>query len=245
MDNISFPLAFFAGILSFLSPCVLPLVPSYISFITGVSFEDLRDRTDSKKIRFLTITNSISFILGFSTIFIALGASSSAVGNFLFQYQDWIRIGGGILVIIFGFFVSGLIKLDFLSREMKFHMSGKPMGYIGSFFVGMTFAAAWTPCIGPILGTILLYASTKGSAVYGFKLLAVYSMGLAVPFFLSSLMFNSFLSYSGIIKKYMKYIMITSGLLLIVFGILMLTNNVRQLTGLFPNINIESKINLQ
>lgn len=238
-SNVSFSLAFLAGVFSFLSPCVLPLVPSYVSFITGISFEDLKEGTDRKKIRFLTITNSLAFISGFSLVFVALGASSSAVGRFLFDYQDWIRIGGGILVIIFGFFISGLIRLDFLSREMKFHVGGKPVGYIGSFFVGMTFAAAWTPCIGPILGTILLYASTQGSAVYGFKLLAVYSLGLAVPFFLSSLMFNSFLSYSGRIRKYMRYIMMANGALLIVFGLLMLTNNIRQLTAYFPDLGIK------
>jgi cytochrome c-type biogenesis protein len=238
MKDVSFPLAFLAGVFSFLSPCVLPLVPSYVSFITGVSFEDLKEGTDRKKIRHLTITNSLAFICGFSLIFVALGASSSAVGQFFFNYQDWIRIIGGILVIFFGLFVSGIVKLDFLTRERKFHLSGKPAGYIGSFFVGMTFAAAWTPCIGPILGTILLYASSHGSAAYGFKLLAVYSLGLAVPFFLSSLMFNTFLSYSAKIRKYMRFIMVSSGALLIVFGILLLTNNVRQLTALFPDIGI-------
>ncbi|MDH4231451.1 MAG: cytochrome c biogenesis protein CcdA [Nitrospirota bacterium] len=238
MKDVSFSLAFLAGVLSFLSPCVLPLVPSYISFITGVSFEDLKSSADRKRIRYLTITNSLAFISGFSLIFIALGASSSVVGRFLFEYQDYIRIIGGILVIFFGLFVSGMLKLDFLTRERKFHLTGKPAGYIGTFFVGMTFAAAWTPCIGPILGTILVYASSKASAVYGFKLLAVYSFGLALPFFLSSLMFNSFLSYSGKIRKYMRGIMIASGLLLIIFGILLLTNNVRQLTALFPDIGI-------
>jgi len=238
MKDVSFSLAFFAGLLSFLSPCVLPLVPSYISFITGVSFEDLKSSDDRKRIRFLTITNSLAFICGFSLIFIALGASSSIVGKFLFEYQDQIRIIGGIVVIFFGLFVSGALKLNFLTRERKFHLTGKPAGYIGTFFVGMTFAAAWTPCIGPILGTILVYASSKGSAVYGFKLLSVYSFGLALPFFLSSLMFNSFLSYSVKIRKYMRVIMIVSGLLLIVFGILLLTNNVRQLTSFFPDIGI-------
>ncbi|MDP2157698.1 MAG: cytochrome c biogenesis protein CcdA, partial [Nitrospirota bacterium] len=206
--------------------------------ITGVSFEDLKEGTDRKRIRFLTITNSLAFIAGFSLIFIALGASSSMIGGFLLQYQDWIRIIGGVLVIMFGLFVSGIIRLDFLAREQKFHLSGKPAGYVGTFLVGMTFAAAWTPCIGPILGSILLYASAKGSAVYGFKLLAVYSLGLAVPFFISSLMFNSFLSYSVKIRKYMKGIMLVSGLVLIAFGLLLLTNNVRQLTGLFPDIGI-------
>lgn len=238
MNDVSFSLAFFAGLLSFLSPCVLPLVPSYISFITGVSFEDLKSSDDRKRVRFLTVTNSLAFIAGFSLIFIALGASSSVVGRFLFEYQDSIRIIGGIMVIFFGLFVSGVLKLDFLTRERKFHLTGKPAGYIGTFFVGMTFAAAWTPCIGPILGTILVYASSKGSAVYGFKLLSVYSLGLALPFFLSSLMFNSFLSYSVKIRRYMRVIMIVSGLLLIVFGLLLLTNNVRQLTSLLPDIGI-------
>ncbi len=238
MKDVSFPLAFLAGVLSFLSPCVLPLVPSYVSFITGISFEDLKEGTDSKKIRFLTITNSLAFICGFSLIFIALGASSSAVGQFFFNYQDWIRIIGGVLVIFFGLFVSGIIRMDFLTRERKFHVSGKPAGYIGSFLVGMTFAAAWTPCIGPILGTILLYASSHGSAAYGFKLLSVYSLGLAVPFFLSSLMFNTFLSYSAKIRKYMRVVMMSSGALLIVFGILLLSNNVRMLSSLFPDIGI-------
>lgn len=238
MREVSFPLAFLAGILSFLSPCVLPLVPSYVSFITGISFEDLREGTDRKKIRFLTVTNSLAFIAGFSTVFIALGASSSAVGKFFFEYQDWIRIVGGILVISFGLFVSGVIRMDFLTRERKFHMTGKPAGYIGSFLVGMTFAAAWTPCIGPILGTILLYASSQGSASYGFRLLAVYSLGLALPFFISSLMFNTFLSYAVRIRKYMRVIMVSSGVLLIAFGILLLTNNVRALTSFFPDLGI-------
>jgi cytochrome c-type biogenesis protein len=238
MKDVSFSLAFLAGVLSFLSPCVLPLVPSYVSFITGVSFEDLREGADRKRIRFLTITNSLAFIAGFSLIFVALGASSSAIGKLLFQYQDWIRIIGGVLVILFGFFVSGIIRLDFLTRERKFHLSGKPAGYIGTFLVGMTFAAAWTPCIGPILGTILLYAGSKGSAAYGFKLLAVYSLGLALPFFFSSLMFNSFLSYSATIRKYMRVIMGVSGAVLVIFGILLLTNNVRQLTALFPDLGI-------
>lgn len=238
MKDVSFPLAFLAGVFSFLSPCVLPLVPSYVSFITGISFEDLKEGTDRKKIRFLTITNSLAFICGFSLIFVALGASSSAVGQFFFKYQDWIRIVGGVLVIFFGLFVSGIVKIDFLTRERKIHVSGKPAGYIGSFLVGMTFAAAWTPCIGPILGTILLYASSHGSAAYGFKLLSVYSLGLAVPFFLSSLMFNSFLSYSAKIRKYMRVVMLLSGALLIVFGILLLTNNVRMLAALFPDIGI-------
>ena len=238
MKDVSFPLAFAAGLLSFLSPCVLPLVPSYVSFITGVSFEDLTGGVDKRRIRYLTITNSLAFVFGFSAVFMALGVSSSAIGKFLFTYQDVIRIVGGIVVIIFGLFVAGFLKIDFLTRDKKFHLSGKPMGYAGTFIVGMTFAAGWTPCIGPILGTILLYASTKGSALYGFKLLAVYSLGLAVPFFVSSLAMNSFLSYSRKLLRYMRFIMIASGLLLILFGVMLLTNRVRELTSIMPDIGI-------
>jgi cytochrome c-type biogenesis protein len=239
MKDVSFPLAFLAGFLSFLSPCVLPLFPSYVSFITGISFEDLTGGVDKRRIRYLTITNSLSFIAGFSAVFMALGASSSAIGKFLFEYQEWVRIIGGILIIVFGLFVAGFLKMDFLMRERKMHLSGKPMGYVGTFLVGMTFAAGWTPCIGPILGTILLYAGTQDSALSGIKLLAAYSLGLALPFFISSLAINSFLSYSRRLMKYMRGIMIASGLLLILFGIMLLTNRVRELTSLMPDFGIK------
>lgn len=237
-NSFPFIAAFLAGILSFLSPCVLPLVPSYISFITGLSCEDLKVCTDKKRIRFLSFTNSLAFVFGFSTIFVALGASSSVVGRFLFEYRDMIRIIGGVIVIFFGLFVAGFMNLNFLLRERKLHLSGKPAGYVGSFFVGMTFAAAWTPCIGPILTTILGIAIYKGSAIYGFKLLAVYSFGLALPFMLTSVGFNSFLAYSAKIRKYMRAIMITSGLLLIIFGVLLLSNKIRFLSSLVPDLGI-------
>lgn len=239
MKDISFSLAFLAGVLSFLSPCVLPLVPSYVSFITGISFEDLTGGADRKRIRYLTITNSLFFTLGFSAVFIALGASSSVIGRLMFEYQEWIRIIGGVIIIIFGLFVAGFLKIDFLTRDKKFHLGGKPAGYIGTFIVGMTFAAGWTPCIGPMLGAILVYAGSKGSAFYGFKLLAVYSLGLALPFFLSSLAINSFLCYSRRLQRYMRVIMIASGLLLIIFGIILLTNRMSELSGFLPDFGIK------
>ena len=239
MKDISFPLAFLAGVLSFLSPCVLPLIPSYVSFITGISFKDLTVGADRKRIRYLTITNSVAFIAGFSSVFIALGVSSSAIGKFLFEYSDLIRITGGILVIIFGLFIAGFLKLDFLLKDKKIHISGKPAGYIGTFIVGMTFAAGWSPCIGPILGTILLYASSKGSTIYGLKLLAVYSLGLAVPFFISALAINIFLTLSTKLVRHMRVIMIISGLLLIVFGIMLLTDKIRELGSLLPDFGIK------
>jgi len=239
MTDVSFPLAFLAGVASFLSPCVLPLVPSYVSFITGISFKDLTVGTDRKKIHYLTITNSLAFIAGFSAVFIALGISSSALGRFFDAYADYIRIIGGILIILFGLFVSGLVKLDFLMLDKKIYLSGKPGGYIGTFLVGMTFAAGWSPCIGPILGTILLYAGSKGSALFGFQLLAVYSLGLAVPFFLSALGLNLFLSYTPRIVKHMRVIMIMSGLILMIFGVMLLFDKVRELTRFIPDFGIK------
>jgi cytochrome c-type biogenesis protein len=238
MKDISIPMAFLAGLLSFLSPCVLPLLPSYVSFITGVSFEQLTSEKDRKRIRFLTITNSFAFVAGFSAVFISLGASSSFFGQLLYRYQEWIRIVGGILVIIFGLFISGIIKLDLFLKEKRLHLHGKPAGYLGSFLVGMTFAAAWSPCIGPILGTILLYAASEGSTSYGLKLLSVYSLGLGLPFFLSSLALNTFLSYSKVLYRFMRAIMLSSGLLLIIFGIMLLSNKVREISRLFPDLNI-------
>ena len=233
----SFPYigAFTAGLLSFLSPCVLPLMPSYISYITGVSFEDLQDATDKKRIQILTLVNSLFFILGFSLVFISLGASSSIIGKLLYSYQNWIRIIGGVVIIFFGLFVAGVFQVNILQREKRIHLRGKPTGYLGSTIVGTAFAAGWTPCIGPILGTILLYASAQGSTFYGVKLLSMYSLGLAIPFLFASFAFNSFLSYSKKIRKHMRLIMFASGLLLVVFGILLLTNKLTLLTSLFPS----------
>lgn len=237
MGEVSYPLAFLAGMLSFLSPCVLPLFPSYLSFITGLSFENLKDSTNKKQILFLTATNSFVFICGFTLVFMALGASSSALGGFFQTYNREIKIVGAVLIIIFGLFISGILNINFLLREKKIHLSGKPAGYVGTFLVGLTFALGWTPCIGPILGTILLYASTAGSAMYGLKLLFVYSLGLALPFFISSLAFNSFIGHFQKVYKHMKVIMAVSGVVLILFGILLLTDKLEVLSSLAPTLD--------
>ena len=236
----TFPLigALAAGMLTFLSPCVLPLIPSYVSFITGVSYDELKNGTDKKRIRFLIITNSLLFILGFSSVFIALGASSSAIGGFVSAYQDWIRIAGGVLVIFFGLFMIGFFRFSFLLKEKRFELRSNPAGYLGSFAVGVTFAAAWTPCIGPVLGVILVYAGTVGSAMYGVKLLALYSLGLAVPFFISALAVNAFLNYSKVLRRYMRHVLFVCGLLLILFGLLLVTDKLQQLTALLPTYTI-------
>lgn len=235
MKDVSFPLAFLAGILSFLSPCVLPLVPAYVSFITGLSIDELKSSPKITK----ALGNTFAFVLGFSTIFVSLGASSSLIGNLFLKYQDYLRIAGGIITIIFGLFIAGFIKLNFLMREKRFHINKGPAGYIGSFFIGMSFAAGWTPCIGPILGTILIYASSQASASYGFKLLSVYSLGLAIPFILSTLAINVFFTYTRKLNKFMKVITVVSGLVLIAFGIMLLTNRMGQFSALFPDLGVK------
>ena len=235
MNEVSYTLAFLAGLLSFLSPCVLPLVPAYVSFISGLTLDELRHTHHFTK----GLRSTIAFVLGFSSIFMALGASSSLLGALFIKYQDYIRVGGGILVIVFGIFTAGFIKLDFLMREKRFHLEKHPAGFAGAFLIGMAFAAGWTPCIGPILGTILIYAGSQASASHGIKLLAVYSLGLAVPFILSTLAINIFFSYTRKLQKFMRGVSIMSGLVLIAFGIILLTNNLGWLAGFFPNLDIK------
>jgi cytochrome c-type biogenesis protein len=230
-QQISGLIAFTAGLLSFVSPCVLPLVPSYITYITGVSFHALTDTKAKAKLRWLTFFHSLLFILGFSLVFVLMGASASYLGQILVKYQYWIMKGGGVLIILLGVHFTGIINLPFLQMEKRLEFRKKPLGYLGSFSVGIVFAAGWTPCIGPILSTILIYASTSKSFTTGMSLLAVYSMGLGVPFLLSSLAFNSFLSAFEKLKKYMRVITIVSGLFLIGIGILFLTDTFREITN--------------
>lgn len=231
-EEVSFLVAFTAGMLSFFSPCVLPLIPSYVSFITGFSFEELTGKVNRAHIRKETIINSLLFILGFSIVFILMGASSSFLGNALLRHQDIIRKVGGALIVFFGLYITGIIKLDFLLRERKVHhLHAKPMGLLGTVLVGMAFAAGWTPCVGPILGSILLYASTEGSVSRGMQLLFVYSLGLGIPFFLTSLAINSFLLHVKKINRYMKAITVTGGVFLIFVGVLIFTNSYQIFAG--------------
>jgi len=230
-QEISGMIAFSAGLLSFASPCVLPLVPSYITYITGVSFKELTEVEVRSKLRWAAILHSLFFIMGFSLVFILMGASATYLGQLLAQYQYWIMKGGGVLIILLGIHFTGIINIPFLQMEKRFEMRKKPLGYAGSFLVGIAFAAGWTPCIGPILSTILIYASASKSFTTGILLLTYYSIGLGIPFFLSSLAFNSFLSAFDEIKRYMRVITIVSGLFLIGIGILFLTDTFREINS--------------
>lgn len=242
--HLSIFVAFSAGFLSFISPCVLPLVPSFVTYITGLTFEDITSAKEKRRVRYITITNSLAFIGGFSSIFVLLGASATFIGEVFLSYQDIIQKIGGILIVLFGLYIMGVIKLNFLSSEKKFHIEHKPAGYVGSFLVGMAFAAGWTPCVGPILGTILLYASTTGSVAKGMGLLAVYSLGLGLPLFISALAINTFLSTFKVIARYMRWITILSGAFLIIVGIMIFTGSFTFLTSWFQQHGIGWSVEL-
>ncbi|CBE67131.1 MAG: cytochrome C biogenesis protein CcdA [Candidatus Methylomirabilis oxygeniifera] len=213
-----------AGIFSFLSPCVLPIFPSYLSFVTGLSFGELSGSVDNVKTRRAIILNALCFILGFSVVFMSLGASFSLLGRLLFDYQQILRKVGGVLVILFGLYIAGFLKLPFLARTFRVELHDRPAGYLGAFIVGVTFAAGWTPCVGPILGSILLYASTAKTAYMGILMLGAYSLGLAIPFFLSALALNRFLNYFDQLKHLVPIISAVGGIFLVVVGSLLLTN---------------------
>jgi cytochrome c-type biogenesis protein len=220
-QNISFVIAFAAGIFSFVSPCILPLVPAYLSYIAGIS---LKEADDMKNIRRTTFVHSFFFVLGFSIIFVLLGASATLLGRLLINYQNLIRQVGGIVVIFFGIYITGIIRIPFLEIERKITIKHKPAGLIGSLLVGMAFAAGWTACIGPILASILLMASTAQGAFSGVILLSFYSLGLGIPFVLTSLAINTFLVYFDRFKKYLRWVSIVSGIFLIMVGMLLLTD---------------------
>ncbi|HEV8243825.1 MAG TPA: cytochrome c biogenesis protein CcdA [Nitrospirales bacterium] len=236
--DISLFIAFAAGLLSFVSPCVLPLVPSYVTYITGLTLEELTSETERARVRGVIIINSLLFIAGFSAVFIAFGASASLVGQLLMTYQEFIRKLGGVLIVVFGLYVMGVLKIKFLMSEMRVHLQRRPAGYVGSVLVGVAFAAGWTPCVGPILGTILLYAGTVDSVLTGVKLLASYSLGIALPLFITALAVDSFLNYFKKLRRYMYGISVASGVFLVLVGVMIYTNSLTLLTSLLERHHI-------
>ena len=189
--------AFVGGVLSFLSPCVLPLVPSYLGFLTGMTAEEMQ--ADRRRV----FVHALWFVAGFSVIFVVLGATASALGSLLQQYQTWIARIGGVILILFGLYLLGVIRPAFLMRERRLQLADKPIGDLGSAFVGVAFGAAWTPCIGPILGAILTLAAAQASVAQGTFLLFVYALGLAIPFLLTALALDRFLTW---FKRFRQYI---------------------------------------
>ena len=220
-------IAFTAGVFSFLSPCVLPLVPSYLTFVTGMSLEDLQEGVDRKT----TLTHSLLFVIGFSSIFILLGASASFLGQFLRAYEIWIARIGGVIIVLLGMHLAGVFKITPLLREKRLHLNDKPAGYLGTLGVGVAFGAGWTPCIGPALGAILTYGMTQDTMWAGVGLLTVYSLGLAVPFLLASLALDWFLQTFQRFRTWIPIVEKASGVLLIILGILLLTGQFTMLAA--------------
>jgi cytochrome c-type biogenesis protein len=289
-QTVAYPIAFGAGILSFLSPCILPLIPSFVAFITGMSIEELTGKNttrgrkkDSKKeggegietkedpkletnrtnfyssiatstglseaskssssyhisTKHTALIRGLLFIAGFSVVFVALGASITALGALFFDYGRWIEIIGGILLVVFGLHLLGVVRIPGTEREWKFHFSKRPIaGHIGSFVIGMGFGAGWTPCIGPILASILAIAASSASLSTGVTLLAVYSAGLAVPFIISTVAVEKFITVFKQIRRWIPWINRTSAALLIIVGIMLLTGILTTLTGALAGLGM-------
>jgi cytochrome c-type biogenesis protein len=206
--------AFLSGLLSFFSPCVFPIIPSYILYLAGTSFDGYQAN------RRAVIINSLFFILGFFGIFLIFGAMSAYFGQLLFAFRETMKYFASTILIVFGLFIMGAVRIGALNIERKIEIR-KPIGYFGSFVLGVTFAAAWTPCVGPILGSILLMATISSSFFKGFILLFFYSLGLAIPFLITAVFLDYVLIYLKMIKKYLSLIQFISGLILVIIGILM------------------------
>ena len=223
-NNVTLIAAFAAGFLSFISPCVLPLIPGYVSFVSGVSLEDMRGETAVSSARRRVLVTSLFFVLGFSLVFIALGATASVVGHFLLEKQPILAKIAGVLLVIFGLHTMGVFRIGFLESEKRMQANRKPAGVLGAVLVGIAFAFGWSPCIGPILGGILALAAAKDTVWEGTELLAVYSVGLGIPFLLTSIAINQFFAVTKRIRKHYHTIELVSGGLLVAIGVLIFTN---------------------
>jgi cytochrome c-type biogenesis protein len=223
-------ISFTAGLLSFLSPCVLPLIPSYVTFVTGLTLEDVQH---SRK---TALVHALLFVFGFTLIFLALGATATAVGRLLVVHRLWISRIGGLLVILLGLYLLGAFNMRFLSRERRIQITDKPLGYLGTVLVGIAFGAGWSPCIGPILGGILTYTATQSELRRGLVLLLAYSLGLAIPFLLAAVAVERFLAFFARFRSKLAWVDRVAGALLIVLGVLMMTNYLTILNGYLQGI---------
>ena len=229
--DLTYPAAVLAGALSFLSPCVLPLVPPYLCYMAGVSAEDLKSGAPVNSTSFARlIGTSVVFVLGFSTVFIALGAGASSIGLFLRQNLDWLGIVAGIAIIVMGLNFLGVFRLAFLSREARFQAPDKPRSLVGAYLMGLAFAFGWTPCIGPVLGAILGLAGSKGTVGEGATMLAFYSAGLGIPFILAAAFSGVFLSFLVGFRRHLGMVERAMGGLLVFTGLLFLTGGMQQIS---------------
>ncbi|HZP01591.1 MAG TPA: cytochrome c biogenesis protein CcdA [Terriglobia bacterium] len=234
--SLSIPIAFVAGVVSFLSPCVLPLVPGYVSMLSGATIEEMKSSASAELVGRI-FRNSLAFVVGFSFVFVLLGASATWVGKFLLSQRTVFNIVAGLVIIVFGLHLTGLVKIPFLYREARLD-SGQPRrGIAGSFLLGFAFAFGWTPCIGPILTAILALAAQRETVFQGMFLLAIYSAGLAIPFLLTGLGLSQFMRFYGGFRKHLQVVEVLSGVLLIAIGVLMALNKLAVLSGYLAFLN--------
>ena len=228
--SVSLGVAFLAGLVSFLSPCVLPLVPSYITFITGMTLDELTvNGTASARRR--AAWHALLFVIGFSLVFVTLGATATAFGAALLHVLPRLQQAGGVLIALFGFYLLGLLKVPALMREKRVHLAARPAGLGGSLLVGVAFGAGWTPCVGPVLASILLYASTTATMVNGMLLLGAYALGLGIPFFVAAVGLNWYLAGARHLARWLRPVEMVSGTLLVVVGVLMFTGRFASLSA--------------
>lgn len=220
--SVSFGLAFVAGLASFLSPCVLPLVPSYMTFVTGISLEELTSG-DRRAARMHAALHAGLFIFGFTIVFVALGATATMLGTVLRRSLPLLQQIGGVIIAAFGLYLVGLLRIQWLMRERRMVVKSKPAGFAGSVLVGIAFGAGWTPCVGPVLASILLYAGMKASMLKGMLLLLTYALGLGIPFFVAAVAFNWYLAGAQRLRRWLRPMEIAAGSVLIVMGVLLFT----------------------
>jgi cytochrome c-type biogenesis protein len=231
--SVSLLTSFGAGLLSFISPCVLPIVPGYLSFISGVNVAELKEGEPRAGLARRVAITSVAFVLGFSTVFVALGAAATLVGYYLQQYKRALGMVGGVVIILLGLHTAGILPIKWLLYEKRAEVKTKPLGLLGAYVVGLAFAFGWTPCIGPILGAILLYASQQETVGQGVLLLSAYSAGLGIPFVLSGVAVNAFFAAFGRLRRHMRLVEYVSGALLVGVGLLLVTNRLTLLASWF------------
>jgi cytochrome c-type biogenesis protein len=225
--EVSYAGAALAGLLSFLSPCVLPLVPPYLCFLAGVSIEQLQDRTEAPPgVGRRVLLHALAFVLGFTTVFVALGASASAVGRLVADHLDVLAKVAGVVIVLLGLHFLGVLRIAALYRELRFHSAARPAGLAGAYVIGLAFAFGWTPCVGPVLAAILFVAAAEDSAWQGAGLLGVYALGIGVPFLLAALLARPFLAFMQRFRRHLHRVEQAMGALLVVTGVLFITGSV-------------------
>jgi cytochrome c-type biogenesis protein len=238
VENVTLLTALFAGVISFISPCVLPIVPGYISFISGASLSELKNQVDLDASRrrelFWRVTlNSLFFVAGFSVVFVAMGASATYIGQWFAANRLVLARIAGAAIIVLGLHTMGLTPIKWLNYEKRIHAETKPMGVFGSFLIGLAFAFGWSPCIGPILAGVLVLAAQQETVSQGIVLLSAYSLGLGIPFIATGVAINRFLNFFGRIKRHMRMVEVFAGVLLVAVGVLVFTDSLQMLSRYF------------